>query len=69
VFESQTLRKDAQRKHKEEVAEQVKKEKREARFERSRARKRRLQEAATSTMADKKKLAKDNGKKPKSKYR
>lgn len=47
--------KDAKRKHMQEVAEQVKKEKRQARFERSQARKNKLKEAASATLEEKKK--------------
>jgi hypothetical protein len=49
-------KKDTQRKQRQELVEQAKREKREARFARSVERKKKLRDAAASTITDKKKL-------------
>jgi hypothetical protein len=52
-------KKDTQREQKQKLVEQAKQEKREARFARSQERKKKLRDAAASTITDKKKLLKE----------
>jgi hypothetical protein len=59
------IKKDEGRKYKRELAEQLQKEKREARLERSQARKQKLADAASSTLHAKKKLMKEGKQKKK----
>jgi hypothetical protein len=60
-----SLEQDQKRKQKQELLEEVKRDKRAARFERSQARKQRLHDAAAASISDKKKMLNEAKKKGK----